>query len=80
MSRAGIEVKRPDQIIAMRAAGLVVARTLAAVKAAAAPGVTTGELDQLAREELARAGATSSFLGYGAGFRLPPFPGSPASR
>lgn len=75
MSRAGIEVKRPDQIIAMRAAGLVVARTLAAVKAAAAPGVTTGELDQLAREELARAGATSSFLGYGAGFRLPPFPG-----
>lgn len=74
MSRAGIEVKKPDQIIAMRAAGLVVARTLAAVREVAAPGVTTAELDQVARESLARAGATSSFLGYGAGFGLPPFP------
>jgi len=34
-------------------------------RAAIRPGVTTGELDALAREVLARRGATSNFLGYG---------------
>ncbi len=70
----GIEVKSPDQVLVMRRAGLVVARTLAALREAAAPGVTTGELDALAREQLARAGATSSFLNYGGGWDVPPFP------
>ncbi len=74
MAGSGIEVKRPEDIIAMRAAGLVVARTLASVAAAARPGVTTAELDELAREQLAAAGAGSSFLHYGAGFGLPPYP------
>ncbi len=60
----------------MRRAGLVVAEAHAAVREAAAPGVTTGELDVLAREVLARHGATSSFLNYGAGgLRYPPYPG-----
>lgn len=58
----------------MRAAGLVVAEVLAAVRAAARPGITTGDLDQLARDRSAAAGAESSFLGYGAGFGVPPFP------
>jgi len=59
----------------MRKAGLVVGRTLAAVRDAARPGVTTAELDAVAREHIASAGAVSSFLGYGGGFGLPPFPG-----
>ena len=72
--RSGIELKTAEQLRQMRRAGLVVSRTLAAVKAAAAPGVTTLELDAVAREQLAAAGASSSFLGYGGGFGLPPFP------
>ena len=48
----------------MRAAGLVVGRTLEALAAAAAPGVTTGELDALAESTIRSAGAVPSFLGY----------------
>ncbi len=59
----------------MRAAGLVVARILARLRAEARPGVTTGELDELARADLASAGASSSFLGYDGGYGLPPYPG-----
>jgi methionyl aminopeptidase len=72
--RSSIELKNTEQIVKMRAAGLVVARTLAVVREAASPGVTTGELDAIARDQIAAAGAVSSFLGYGGGFGLPPFP------
>lgn len=76
MSRAErIERKTPDQLRAMRAAGLVVARVLDQLSQAGRAGVTTAELDRLARDELARAGATSSFLGYDGGIGLPPYPG-----
>lgn len=74
MSRSGVELKTPDQLRAMRRAGLVVAATHTALREAAAPGVTTGDLDALAREVLAEHGATSSFLNYGASFGYPPFP------
>jgi methionyl aminopeptidase len=60
----GIQVKTPEQIALMREAGLVVARTLRAVTEAAAPGVTTAELDALAEHEIRSAGATPSFKGY----------------
>lgn len=59
----------------MRRAGLVVAEVHQAVRQAAAPGVTTSDLDAVARDILARHGADSSFLGYGAGWGLPPYPG-----
>jgi len=55
----------------MRKAGLVVAAGLAAMSEAAKPGVSTEELDQVARRVLAEAGAVSSFLGYSG---PPPFP------
>ncbi|MCE1173466.1 MAG: type I methionyl aminopeptidase [Propionibacteriales bacterium] len=58
----------------MRAAGLVVADVLRTLREAAGPGMTTAELDQLARERIAAAGAVSSFLGYGSSFGMPPFP------
>lgn len=48
----------------MREAGLVVAATLDRVIAAAAPGVSPAQLDEIARESMAEAGATPSFLGY----------------
>ncbi len=59
-----IELKSPPQIRQMRQAGLVVADALAAVRAAAKPGVTTAALDQVAVDVIAAAGATASFLGY----------------
>jgi methionyl aminopeptidase len=66
----GIERKSPEQVRSMRAAGLVVARTLEVLREAAVPGATTGDLDALARDQLRAAGAGSSFLGYS----HPPFP------
>lgn len=66
-----IELKTPDEIRKMRAAGLVVAEGLAAMAEAAQPGVSTWDLDQIGRNVLARNGAVSSFLGYG----YPPFSG-----
>ena len=72
---AVIEVKTPGEIEAMHAAGIVVADTLAAVKAEAKVGVSLLALDEVAREVLAKAGATSPFLGYQPGFaKLRPFP------
>jgi methionyl aminopeptidase len=59
-----IQIKTPEQFAIMREAGLVVARTLEAVAAAARPGVSTAELDALAEREIRAAGATPSFLGY----------------
>jgi methionyl aminopeptidase len=59
-----IQIKTPGQFAIMREAGLVVARTLELVAAAARPGVSTAELDALAEREIRAAGATPSFLGY----------------
>ena len=59
-----IQLKSTDQIAVMREAGLVVARALEAMRSAAAPGVSTADLDEIARGILREAGATSSFLGY----------------
>jgi methionyl aminopeptidase len=68
--REPIELKSLDQIKLMREAGLVVARGLSAMRSAVAPGVSTADLDAIARDVLASEGATSSFLNYG----FPPFP------
>src|SRR5215831_21371117 len=48
----------------MRRAGRVVAEMHARTRAAARPGVTTAELDRVAREVLDRRGARSNFLNY----------------
>lgn len=48
----------------MRSAGRVVAEMHQAIRELAAPGVTTGDLDRVAREVLARNGARSNFLNY----------------
>jgi methionine aminopeptidase type I len=59
-----IQIKSTAEIATMRRAGLVVGRTLEKLQAAVAPGVTTADLDDLARQALAEEGASSSFLGY----------------
>jgi methionyl aminopeptidase len=53
-----------DEIAKMRRAGRVVAEMHAETRAAAKPGVTTAELDRVARHVLDRRGAKSNFLGY----------------
>ncbi|WP_369371017.1 type I methionyl aminopeptidase [Promicromonospora sp. Populi] len=62
--RERVEYKTPDQVRLMRRAGLVVADTLAAVRAAARPGLTTADLDTVAAKVIKDAGAAPSFLGY----------------
>jgi methionyl aminopeptidase len=59
-----IVLKSRREIEMMRAAGKLAHDILAKMKAAAVPGVTTGELDELARAELERAGATSPSKNY----------------
>lgn len=60
------ELKTPDQLRLMRRAGQVVAQALAATSAEVRAGITTCELDAVAAEVIASAGAEPSFLDYGA--------------
>ncbi len=57
-------LKAPEQISVMRRAGRVVAEMLDACEAAARPGVTTADLDRVARDVLAKRKAKSNFLNY----------------
>ncbi len=60
----GIEIKTPEQIALMRKAGLVVGETLELMRQTVKPGVTTGELDAIAEDNIRSSGATPSFKGY----------------
>jgi methionyl aminopeptidase len=53
-----------EELEKMRRAGKVVAEMHAVTREAAKPGVTTRDLDKLAREVLDRRGAKSNFLNY----------------
>ena len=66
-----IHLKTDAEIAKMRAAGLVVSAALDAVRAAIAPGVTTADLNAIAEQVIADAGATSNFKGYRAGGDTP---------
>ena len=59
-----VQLKTPEQIECMRVAGKVVAETLETLRISVTPGITTGDLDAIARECIFGAGATPSFLGY----------------
>jgi methionyl aminopeptidase len=71
-----IQIKSESEVAQMREAGLVVGRTLEALRAAAVPGVSTKELDELAEASIREAGAVPSFKGYQPHPAVPPFPGS----
>lgn len=60
----GSEIKDDATIEAMRVAGRIAAGALAAAGAAAAPGITTDELDRIGHEYLLDHGAYPSTLGY----------------
>ena len=63
----GITVKSRKELDFMRQAGMVVAKAKARIREAVRPGVTTGELDRIAEEEMLKYGAVPSFKGYKAG-------------
>ena len=59
-----VEIKTDAQILLMRQAGLVVARTLEVLRTAVGPGISTRELDAIAEDSIRSQGAIPSFLGY----------------
>jgi len=63
-TRKVVPPRSAGELDAMAAAGAVVAAALRAVREAAAPGVSTGDLNQIAESVIRDAGATPSFLGY----------------
>ena len=59
-----IIVKSKNELAIMQEAGRIVAGALEVVKNAVAPGITTAELDKLAKEYIISQGATPAFKGY----------------
>ncbi|MDE2491121.1 MAG: type I methionyl aminopeptidase [Elusimicrobia bacterium] len=59
-----VEIKSAEELAAMRRAGSVTADILAHLKGIVAPGMTTGDIDKVAREELKKRGAKPAFLNY----------------
>jgi methionyl aminopeptidase len=59
-----IVCRSQSELERLRAVNALVARVLAELREAAAPGMTTGELDTLAEARLREAGAKPAFKGY----------------
>lgn len=74
MNTAGIVIKSEREIALMRRAGQIVAKVLEAIRERVRPGITTGELDELAERIIRAEGAIPSFKGYDGGSDRPPFP------
>ncbi len=68
-----IVLKDARALEGMRRAGALVAETLATLRGRCVPGVTTAELDDLARQHIEGRGGIPSFLGYPG---PTPFPGA----
>jgi methionyl aminopeptidase len=56
--------KSPEELERMRTSGKILAGTIDEVVAAVRPGISTGELDEIAERRIRAEGATPSFLGY----------------
>jgi methionyl aminopeptidase len=74
--RDEVEIKSRSEILLMREAGLVVARTLEKLRQAVRPGLTTKDLDEIAEDSIRGEGAIPSFLNYGGHLGQPGFQGS----
>lgn len=59
-----ISIKSTREIELMRASGEIVGEVLELMRQHVQPGVTTAELDRIAREHIAARGGKPSFLGY----------------
>ncbi|OBK70574.1 type I methionyl aminopeptidase [Mycobacterium sp. 1274761.0] len=63
-TRKVVDPRTPGELDAMAVAGALVASALQSVRAAAVPGVSTLELDQIAEAVIRDGGGVPSFLGY----------------
>jgi len=59
-----ISIKSAREIEIMRRGGKITAKTLSKLMAAAKPGVTTGQLNELADESIRSMGGVPTFIGY----------------
>jgi methionyl aminopeptidase len=59
-----VETKTADELATMRRAGAVVGDILVLLSGLIKPGMTTGQIDRIAREELKKRGAKPAFLNY----------------
>lgn len=59
-----VEIKNSQEVDKLRAAALVVAKTLALLKKEIHAGISTEDLDQIARKKIEAEGAKPGFLGY----------------
>lgn len=57
-------IKTDNELANMRISGRILAQVLQLVARTASAGMTTGELDDMAREEVKRLGGRPAFLGY----------------
>jgi methionyl aminopeptidase len=74
---SGITIKNAAEREAMRAAGQAAAQVLLMIEPHVRAGITTGELDRIARDYiLGPLGCKSATIGYTAGGSRPPFPGA----
>ncbi len=64
MNERRIELKSPREIDKLRASNELVACVLRRVREVAEPGVTTGDLDELAEDLIRKGGAEPAFKGY----------------
>jgi len=58
------QIKTPDEIVAIRESGHMLAAVLRYLEPKSVPGITTGELNRLAAAELKALGGKPAFLGY----------------
>ncbi len=64
MVQGGVIVKSPQEVALMRKAGRILAEILVVLRDHALPGVTTGDLNKIAHDEMKKRGVVPSFLGY----------------
>lgn len=69
-------IKTPAEIEALKEGGALLSRTLREIREACVPGVTSEELDALARKRFEEAGDKPSFLGHRISEDDPAFPGA----
>lgn len=67
-------IKTPEEIKKLRDGGRILARILATVASRVKPGLSTWELDKLARREIKKAAARPAFLGYKIAPKHSPYP------
>jgi methionyl aminopeptidase len=64
LMKKAVEAKTQSELALMRQAGAAVGDILVLLSKKVGPGVTTGELDRIARAEIKARGVKSAFLGY----------------